>query len=175
MGLQLNQRELSKAIGVHPETLSRWRKAGMPCVEKGVGHGGAVVYDLADIIQWVLNTDKRRENGELSPAVESAKLSKARRLKVDLDRRLKAAELVSAKGVVQAIFPMYHVVRDAILAIPDRVAPELAKITDEPAMHARLTAEVRTTLEAAIAKVIGVAKKMGNSPSSAMEDDGTGI
>ena len=77
-------------------------------------------------------------------AVKEAYL--ARLTKLDLDQR--SGLLVSVDSVKNEAFKIARQVRDSMLNIPDRIAPELAGETDTFKIHLRLTEEIRKALEA---------------------------
>lgn len=76
-------------------------------------------------------------------AVKEAYL--ARLTKLDLDER--SGLLVSVDSVKNEAFKAARQVRDSMINIPDRVSAELAAMTDQFEIHARLTAEIRKALE----------------------------
>ena len=55
-------------------------------------------------------------------------------------------ELVSTAEVKAEAFNVARVLRDNMLAIPDRVIPTLASMSDLRAMHQYLTEEIRTAI-----------------------------
>lgn len=65
--------------------------------------------------------------------------------KVEYEERI--GKLIDKDGVVTAAHSMHKVLRDALLAIPDRIAAQLAAETDAVLVHRQLEAEIRTTLE----------------------------
>lgn len=79
-----------------------------------------------------------------SRAVREAYL--ARTAKLDYEER--TGKLVDAAGVKNEAFRLARAVRDAMLGIPDRVAAEFAGITHAHEIHARLSDEIRSALEA---------------------------
>lgn len=76
-------------------------------------------------------------------AVKEAYL--ARLTKLDLDER--SGLLVSVDSVKNEAFKAARQVRDTMINIPDRVSAELAAMTDQFEIHARLSAEIRKALE----------------------------
>jgi hypothetical protein len=74
-------------------------------------------------------------------AVERARSLK---LKTDRDRRL----LISAADAARDAFEAARVLRDAILAVPPRLAAELAAEVNAATVQARLERELRQALEA---------------------------
>lgn len=66
---------------------------------------------------------------------------------VELEYRTKAGELVSADDVKRETFRLFRLTREAVLGLPDRLAPELVGIKDVAAIYARLTEELTRALE----------------------------
>lgn len=162
MGTILNHKQLSEAIDVAPSQLTGWRKKGMPFVSNETSSGGPVTYDLAAVFKWVRDAGRfsEGEEGGIVPAVEQAKLARSRRLKVDLERRVKCGELVTVRKVQSGFFPVVRSLRDGLLAIPDRLAPILAAQNDETTLHATLSAEIRAMLESSEDELRAVAESL---------------
>lgn len=70
-------------------------------------------------------------------------LAELARLKYELE----SGRLLDAREVEKAWFDKARIVRDAILNLPDRVAPLVASETDEHKVHRILTDELRSALE----------------------------
>ena len=70
----------------------------------------------------------------------------ARLAKLDYEER--SGKLIEVDKVKTAAFKVARTVRDGLLNMPDRVAHELAHEADPSAVHQRLTAEIRSILEA---------------------------
>ena len=66
---------------------------------------------------------------------------KAKLAKLDYEER--SGKLIDAEAVRKEAFRVARITRDAMLAIPDRLAAELAGITDPFACHAKMMAEIR--------------------------------
>lgn len=81
-----------------------------------------------------------------SPALEHALLAKARRERVELETRVRKGELIDAAFAESEARRAGMTVRDAILAIPARVAGEIAGMTDEREIERFLTRIFRDEL-----------------------------
>jgi hypothetical protein len=79
----------------------------------------------------------------------------ARLAKLDFEQR--SGKLVEVDKVKAAAFRTARAVRDGMLNLPDRVAHELAHETNPAAVHARLSNEIRTILEALANPAAGIA------------------
>lgn len=67
-----------------------------------------------------------------------------------LEYEEKTAKLVDAEDVNKRAFRIARITRDAMMAIPDRVAAEFAGMTDAFSIHTKLTDEIR----GAIAEIV---------------------
>lgn len=86
--------------------------------------------------------------------VESKTLQAAYQARLaQIEYEEKSGKLVDAGKVQKDAFKTARVTRDAILAVPDRVAAQFAGMTDSFAIHAALTNELRGAIEA-VTKVL---------------------
>lgn len=69
---------------------------------------------------------------------------KAKIARMEHDRM--AGELISAKAVRQRVHSVGREIRDQILNVPNRIAAELAAMTEPHAVHLRLSEELNQTL-----------------------------
>lgn len=82
------------------------------------------------------------------PLAESKTLQAAYQARLaQIEYEEKSGKLVDADEVKKAAFKAARVTRDAILAIPDRVAAQFAGMTDPFTIHSTLTAELRGAIE----------------------------
>ena len=112
--------------------------------------------------QWAGNTDPRGalppppspiDTRQPHPAGGGPSLAEAKRARAvwqaereRIELRQLKGELVSTAEVKAEAFNVARVVRDNMLAIPDRVIPTLASMSDLRAMHQYLTEEIRTAI-----------------------------
>ena len=66
----------------------------------------------------------------------------------ELDFKQRNGELVSTRDVKSQAFTLARAVRDGMMGIADRLAPQLAASTDARQVHALLTTEIRVALRA---------------------------
>jgi hypothetical protein len=66
----------------------------------------------------------------------------------ELDFKQRNGELVVARDVKSQAFTLARAVRDGMMGIADRLAPQLAAATDPRQVHALLTTEIRVALRA---------------------------
>ena len=112
--------------------------------------------------QWAGNTDPRGalppppapiDTRQPHPAGGGPSLAEAKRARAvwqaereRIELQQLKGELVSTAEVKAEAFNVARVVRDNMLAIPDRVIPTLASMGDLRAMHQYLTEEIRTAI-----------------------------
>lgn len=77
---------------------------------------------------------------------------RAQLAKLDFDER--SGRLVKADDVKDQAFKLARGLRDALMNIPDRLACELAGITDQHVIHTRISDEIRLALQDLITKEI---------------------
>lgn len=78
---------------------------------------------------------------------DSTKLLQACKAQLaEIELAEKIGNLVNKADVNKAAFNLARLTRDAMLGIPDRLAAELAGLTDPTTIHAKLLAEIRAAL-----------------------------
>lgn len=81
--------------------------------------------------------------------VESKTIEAAYKAKLaQLEYEEKVEKLIEVEKVKKEAFRLARVTRDAMLGIPDRVAAEIAGMTDPFAVHTKLITEIRNSIEA---------------------------
>jgi len=131
--------QLSKIFGKDARTIARWVEDGLPCEVKGRG-GRPSMFSLPECVQWVIARELQaqgdEEAGELSPALEMAKLNRKRREELELRLQVRRGELVEV-GKVQAEFAGLGVaVKARIRSVPDAIADQVVGVP--PAVARRL-------------------------------------
>ena len=144
----VTQSEYAKAKGVSKQYISKIVKQGkLQLVD------GRIDEELADEIlclsDRVSKIDDDSENTQdLHKRYWKARLkfeeNRARIL--ELEREEKEQSLIPAEEVRKTLFTKGRMLRDAFLNIPDRVAAELAGISDERQIHKILTREITDCL-----------------------------
>lgn len=82
------------------------------------------------------------------PLAESKTLEAAYKARLaQIEYEEKSGKLVDAEKVKKEAFRTARITRDAMLSIPDRLAAELAGITEPFVIHQKLTAEIRGAIE----------------------------
>lgn len=144
-------------------------------IKTAVDENGKIDPDLADRL-WDMNTDPRYSKttalkdrteamtrdaeqkgfvlGSGMAIAESKQIESEYKAKLaKLDYETKMGLLVLAADVEKEGFRVARVTRDAMLAIPDRMAAELAGTTDPFVVHKKLMEEIRNAISEVIAKV----------------------
>lgn len=162
----ITQAEYARRRGVTPPTVSAAIKSGRISLIDG-----KIDPKLADI-EWDRNTDhskrpvslanRRQQQAEEAAIIDSAEHGnrpaaeyinwKARReraeaLRAELAHAEESGNLYRKSDADRAARAMARLLRDQFLAIPPRVAAELATMDDPPAIEHRLSAEIRKVLE----------------------------
>ena len=150
----LNKHQLADALGVSPNTIDQWRKAGMPVVSEGT-NGRAYAFDPQACLKWRADRDARRQEEQeraeetvaqlrlaldpvaqarretLSPAEQREVYEAAARyMAVARQRR----ELVEADQVVAMLEASFASLRNALDALPDHLARELGLTGEQTEM-----------------------------------------
>jgi hypothetical protein len=96
-----------------------------------------------------LQEEEITESKTNTPSINQIKIMKlgydARLSELDYKERLK--ELVNAKDVIKVLYSAGRAIRESLLAIPGRVASEIAQINDDKRVEKILTQEIIQTLE----------------------------
>lgn len=86
--------------------------------------------------------------GNVPTLVESKTIEAAYKAKLaQIEYEEKVGTLIDAEKVKKEAFRLARVTRDAMLGIPDRVAAEIAGMTDPFAVHTKLITEIRNSIE----------------------------
>lgn len=120
-------------------------------------NGHAQLDEQLALKEWAENTmpAKNRLAQAVTVDSESYAASRAKREAYNaelarLELEEKQGTLVNAADVKKEAYAAARQVRDGMLNIPDRVAAELAALTDQFEVHRRLTEEIRKALTTAL-------------------------
>lgn len=174
MGEKVNKSEYARRRGITPQAVNAAIRAGK--ITAAVDEKGMIDVELADQL-YAANTHptsgyhgqlnqrgKRRRNTPeevienakkigIDPAnvptlVESKTIEAAYKAKLaQLEYEEKVEKLIEVEKVRKEAFRLARVTRDAMLGIPDRVAAEIAGMTDPFAVHTKLMSEIRNAIE----------------------------
>lgn len=103
---------------------------------------------LVDVYRGAVSPVAATEDGEALPALTASKARREAALAAlaELELEQKRGELVAVADVSRDWFKAGRTVRDRILNVPDRLAPELAALTTAEAVHRLLSRELRDAL-----------------------------
>lgn len=148
MGKLVNQRELADILGVDPNTIRNWRGMGMPAVSLAGKKGESSQYDTEACILWIRNRELGDGDGEvIDRKVEEARLAKFKAAREELELQEKQGTLLSAAEVEETWTRILANFRAKLLALPSRLAPELADLTDPKEVQGFLKRAINETLE----------------------------
>ncbi|MCK6467194.1 MAG: hypothetical protein L6Q53_03225 [Candidatus Brocadia sinica] len=145
----VNIRQLSKIMQVSQVTLRDWVSKGMPAKRTDRGY----LCNPDEVFKWREQylAEKKQNSEGYGQARTERMIWLARQSQLNYERE--SGKLVDASEVRQAAFETARMTRDAILAVPDRVASLLAgeisasgKI-DKTRVHEILGKELRQALE----------------------------
>ena len=148
----MNKQGLAKELGMSTNTIAAWLRRGCPVTKQG---DGSYLFDLSQVQAWREKT--RRVTASVDGTLAAAQLRKETALADlrEMEVRRKRGELVEKVKVEAEAFRCGRTVRDALMAVPDRLAAVLASETDQKKVHLMLTKEIRQALEALSAEPEG--------------------
>ena len=157
-GARKSTRDLADLLGTTKETVNRWGKQGCPH-EPPARPGQPALWDLRAVVDWLVAERERQVRDELLEAYAGAEDSnvseaEARRRKAVADAVIaehRAGEatgrLVPISDVVRELEEQLAAVRSGALALPDRVAVDVAAAGEAGEVREMLRAEVVGWLE----------------------------
>jgi hypothetical protein len=161
----LTLRGLGRALGMSDSYLAKLRKKGIISESSTPGPHGprydyatavAEIEAAADPTKESTRQRWREYRGETpeKPTAELASFQAAKTRKehyladmAQLDYELKKGKTIDAEQAAHEIFTVMRILRDALLALPDRVAATLAVEDDAHKIHSALRAEVVAVLD----------------------------
>jgi phage terminase Nu1 subunit (DNA packaging protein) len=149
VNLIVNAETCAAVLGISPRRLHDLAASGR--IQKaGVGR-----YDLRVVVPSYVEGLREEAAGRKSGAVDDdptdltlqrAKLARVQRLRTETKLAQERRVLLLRTQVEDELFRGGRVVRDNLLAIPDRVSSELAADTDAASIHRRLSGEIKQAL-----------------------------
>lgn len=137
--------EIARAFDVHPLTVSRWKKAGMPCNKDGT-------YNLPACINWVVERAKARDEAASDAADETSKwlaeYRKERAMLARLERQAKEGALIHRDEALRWVAQLVTEAKAALLSVPRRLAPVLCGMEPRD-----IEESIRQELHAALRKL----------------------
>jgi phage terminase Nu1 subunit (DNA packaging protein) len=149
-GRRVNRSELAAIQGVAVSTIDAMVRRGLPYLQRPSGKGKGWIFDTAQVREWELSRAVENLIGDAGQvdrgeAERRKAIAQAALAEHELGERRR--ELISVDLAASIIRREYAAVRSRLLAMPAKVAPELA-LAKEPA-------EARAVLEAELREVLG--------------------
>lgn len=149
--------ELADVFGVTSRRVSQMVAEGLPRLPKG-GH------DLADACRWYLDRLKNQVASTRGALAQGrARLATAKASREELELAARRDELIDAAAVRTTVFNLARSARDAILSVPDRLAPIITGMDDAHEVHRLLSDELRrvvASLSSGVGRAAGASKEI---------------
>lgn len=162
--------QLADILGLKTVTINALVTDGMPKVQHGR-------YDLAACVQWYVETWRKRVNER--PAMSSSereRYDKARADGAELTLAERQRELIPLTEVRQVMTRVVAITVSALEALPARMAPEVAPLTEPAACQAKLSEAIhdaRTDIGAALGDLGAAAPRRRASKAPAKKKRGS--
>jgi phage terminase Nu1 subunit (DNA packaging protein) len=134
---------MSGILGCSPGTLDRHVAAGCPIIQRGTTKTGHK-FNSADVIRWVKARKSSAAVGQSDQGRRRYLLAVAELKEIQLAE--KRGSLVSIEAVQEVLADELTAVRSRLLAIPGRLAGQLAIVSDAAEIEAAIAEEVRGAL-----------------------------
>jgi phage terminase Nu1 subunit (DNA packaging protein) len=132
----LTRPELAKEHGVHPGTITRWERDGMP-VAKRAARGRPTLFDKAEVAGWKTAVDQVAESGQArSLEQERAVLAHVQGERIMLQNAVRKGEVLEVAAVSAIVTEMFTAVKTNLLALPSAVAEELVSLAQAGGVRA---------------------------------------
>ena len=141
----MNKQGLAKTFKVSPNTVTDWIRRGCPYTKQ---RDGSYLFDHKEVLAWREKTRSVRVTGDKTLAAAQIRKENALAELRELELGRKKGELIERVKVEADAFRIGRTVRDALLALPDRLSGVLAAESSQQKIHALLTKEFRQCLEA---------------------------
>ena len=123
MSYLVSKKAAAEFFGVSVQALDGWFTAGCPVAQRD-GQGRITKVDLAEMARWRIDRAATDNGNELDR--ERTRLTKAQADKTELELAELRAELVRAPLIEQHWQAMVAAMRAKVVAIPSKVAPQVA-------------------------------------------------
>lgn len=118
----LTRVDLADALNVHPMTITKWERQGMPIQERG-RRGKPSMYSESAVRSWRAERDEAARNGGILDAVqERARKDRAQSLLAEQTLAIRARDLVPKDEVERAWSAEVAAVRTKLLAWPSTLS-----------------------------------------------------
>jgi phage terminase Nu1 subunit (DNA packaging protein) len=106
--------------------------------------GNSIFYDGHDALMILLN---ETQSEELDLSAERAKLAKVQTARAELELAVRRNEYVTIDEVIEGVEREYTAIRQALLAIPKKLASDLVNISDPFTIQNEIDKEINNVLE----------------------------
>jgi len=120
------QQGIADMFGVSRETIDTWQSAGLPVKSRG-GPGVPSLYDAAECINWRLETEVRKVQGERP----QDRLARVQADKIEMENAERRGLLIPAEQLEPKLKAAFVAAREAWLDAVPRLARELPADPDE--------------------------------------------
>lgn len=159
--------QFAKLCRVSAQTVTNWRREGMPCTGGG-RHGAAARVDLEQALPWVV---ARRDS---RPDSQRERLAKEQADKVALENARTVGDLVDAGMVGHVLARLATEISAQHGTIVNRCTHEFAALADPQRMRERLQQEFATMGEALYAVIGDLAEKLERAGAAAAVAESAG-
>jgi phage terminase Nu1 subunit (DNA packaging protein) len=153
-------RALARALGVSHTAVVKGVESGRLARSVGRLRGRPVILDVGLAAEeWAAGATKPNPAGPESPSSGPSltqaqiRLAEARAEGISLSNEIRSGRVILAETARNEAFESARTIRDAVLAVPDRLAAELAGETDARRCRDRMDEELRNAL-AGVADVL---------------------
>lgn len=148
-GLEVDMQGLALALGLSLPTVRARIREGLPCLQQG-GRGKAWRFNLPDCVKWhtdraIQKTVGQVEDGETKAQLER-RLLVARVKREEIGAAQALGEIVALEDVERVLCSMVVDVRQAMLALPERVALRVLAAADDTEVKELLEDEIHLAL-----------------------------
>lgn len=128
-GELLTRKELADAFDVHPQTVTKWERDGLP-IEKRGRPGIPSLYDREAVEAWLnARAEAAQHGGPVDVARERARKERAQARLAEQKYLERSGELVTAEEVVEVWGAHINAVRTKLLVLP--TLPQFAIVANE--------------------------------------------
>ena len=140
-----NRKQLAECLGVDERTLARWADDEQMPVERR-GKRSEWRADPARVVAWLLERERAKDDTNAEVSAQRARLLKLQADRVEVDNRERIGQLVSVAAVKREYGPRIAGARDALLAVPDRIAARCAASSDPELVHTLIANEIKLAM-----------------------------
>jgi len=145
----MSRSQLATLLDVNVNTIATWVTRGCPYVQKG-HKGKPWLFNVATVVQW----KEQQARDSVIGNNDAVDLDEARRRKVsaeaaiaELNLQQLRGELIEVEAVAQAVADEYSNVRQRLLAMPTKLAPQVIPVDSIPEAEALIQEFIHEAIE----------------------------